>query len=621
MVELICYGAAAILVIGYALYTITRPNRRDWIPFLGQTWFLDEQERARYRSRQSLEHRIAMIVRGQERACRQSGIKEVVPRTRSDTGESYERGVRLGPFFASADGAVVYSLIQEPLPAGHSIAEMRTETFETNAHQNCKYTTVLYHAKKEDNFDVHGRTGFYFLRTSMDARETGIPTVVRYEDALEALRKHKGKGSKPLAWVVGMAEGGRYTVGDIAGAVPHLLVAGSTGGGKTIDLINVILTLCLENPPSDIALVLCDLKRNTFSLYFEHLPHLACPIVTTLEDAMNAISALRAERARRADLFNTHGRRTWQEWNANVPPGQLPLRLFVCVIDEIHMLIIRNEGKREFLEAMWEISSMGREMGIFLVLATQTVKANILTSEIKTNIEARIAHFTDGPGSQTILDNWDAKDLPDLPGRIVYKIAAHRAILQAPVMASSWHGWDTLPSEQKLVRISTAIHSYVSQINTKWTEGDLHKKVFLTWVSTQTYDAANSAYPVPSREVAAALAHVAPFRGMADVKKRVRSWGGSEFILGGEIYVLLTPRQPFPWILKKQETRNSDSPDLAPATVDVLPLALPERTDHRGECRYCAFYGDRGGDCPLDSDWCVDGQYLCWTSREVKQCE
>jgi hypothetical protein len=507
----------------YLLYTLTRTRKGDMIPLLGQLWYLNRLERAKYQAQVEMERSVGEIVRGQIRACRQTGIAEIVPAARSGSGASVERTVELGPYFVGE--GTIYSFIQTPLPKSHSIEEMRSPEFELNAHQNTHYETKLYHSNPEDGFVKDTRSGFYFLRTSMEFGLSGIPKLVQFEDAYAALVTAKKEGRLGnLAWVVGAGENNKFVFGDFR-KIPHLLGAGSTGGGKTMDAIQMILTWGMENSPGNLKLLLVDMKRNTFNLYFNDLPHLLYPVATTMEAGMQSVAWLRAERERRSASFENFGRRTIHEWNKRVPNGQSALPAIVLVVDEIHMLMLRNPSKAEFEEDIWDVTSLGRELGLFVALYTQYPVADVVSTAVKTNIENRVCHFTDGNGSNVVLGVQDAKALPSHPGRLIFKNAATLYALQAPIIASDYAGWSQLHDDTMQERISAGIRSSVLKIQKKWEQDDPRERILVEYIRARQdwrVDGEEEIYNLIAHEIRKDLKGKGGFGGIFTVEEFLR---------------------------------------------------------------------------------------------------
>ncbi len=235
----------------------------------------------------------------------------------------------------------------------------------------------------------------------------------------------------PLSLALGKDIAGRPVVVDLA-KLPHLLVGGTTGSGKSVCINTMILSLLYKNEPDRLRLVLIDPKTVEFSLY-QDIPHLLCPVVTDMNKASNALNWLVHEMDRRYNLMGKLGVRSFDSFNDKVstaakngepimdpfdvtpenPEPHTPLKPFcyiVCFIDELADLMLVNRKQVE--NQIMRLAQKARAAGIHLVLATQRPSADIVTPLIKANIVARIA-FQVGSryDSQVVLDETGAQDL------------------------------------------------------------------------------------------------------------------------------------------------------------------------------------------------------------------
>jgi len=231
----------------------------------------------------------------------------------------------------------------------------------------------------------------------------------------------------PLTIALGKDIGGRPIVSDLA-KMPHALVAGTTGSGKSVAINAVILSLVYKSTPEQVRLILVDPKMLELSVY-EGIPHLLTPVVTDMSEAANALRWSVAEMERRYKLMSSLGVRNLNGYNQKIreavkkeepllnplalddTPEQLDeLPLIVIVIDELADLMMVAGKKVEHLIA--RLAQKARAAGIHLLLATQRPSVDVITGLIKANIPARIAFQVSSKiDSRTILDQMGAETL------------------------------------------------------------------------------------------------------------------------------------------------------------------------------------------------------------------
>ncbi|MEZ5650474.1 MAG: DNA translocase FtsK 4TM domain-containing protein [Burkholderiaceae bacterium] len=235
-------------------------------------------------------------------------------------------------------------------------------------------------------------------------------------------------GASPLTLALGKDIAGNPVVADLA-KMPHLLVAGTTGSGKSVGINAMILSLLYKADPSQVRLILIDPKMLEMSIY-EGIPHLLAPVVTDMKQAANALNWCVAEMERRYKLMSKLGVRNLSGYNTKIadadkkgesvpnpfsltpdepePLGRLPQ--IVVVIDELADLMMVVGKKIEELIA--RLAQKARAAGIHLILATQRPSVDVITGLIKANIPTRIAfQVSSKVDSRTILDQMGAESL------------------------------------------------------------------------------------------------------------------------------------------------------------------------------------------------------------------
>jgi len=212
-----------------------------------------------------------------------------------------------------------------------------------------------------------------------------------------------------LTFCLGRDVSGNPRYADLA-RMPHLLVAGSTGTGKTVQLNSIILSLLYRNSPQILRFILIDPKRVEFPVYQE-LPHLLCPVIFDAQKTVNALQWLISEMERRFDILSENGSRDVTSYNEKVlREGFQPLPYIVLIVDELADLMAAKG--REVEVGVVRLAQMSRAVGIHLVLATQRPSVEVITGLIKANITSRITfQVASQVDSRTVLDMAGAEKL------------------------------------------------------------------------------------------------------------------------------------------------------------------------------------------------------------------
>lgn len=243
--------------------------------------------------------------------------------------------------------------------------------------------------------------------------------TIRFREIVESTDFQKSQSKLTLA--VGKQIHGETVVTDL-GRMPHLLIAGTTGSGKSVALNSMLLSLLYRATPDEVKMVLIDPKRLEFGLY-EEIPHLLTPVVVEPKLAANALAWAVREMERRYKLLAEYGVRSIDQFNlilkrggeeilaAGDDPAEVkPLPYIVVIIDELADLMMTASNVVE--EAIIRLSQMARAVGIHLILATQRPSVDVLTGVIKNNLPARMSfRVASKVDSRVILDTQGAETL------------------------------------------------------------------------------------------------------------------------------------------------------------------------------------------------------------------
>ncbi|GAA9590894.1 DNA translocase FtsK [Helicobacter pylori] len=217
------------------------------------------------------------------------------------------------------------------------------------------------------------------------------------------------KSSSPLTLALGKDIVGNPFITDLK-KLPHLLIAGTTGSGKSVGVNAMILSLLYKNPPDQLKLVMIDPKMVEFSIYAD-IPHLLTPIITDPKKAIGALQIVAKEMERRYSLMSEYKVKTIDSYNEQAPNnGVEAFPYLIVVIDELADLMMTGGKEAEFPIA--RIAQMGRASGLHLIVATQRPSVDVVTGLIKTNLPSRVS-FRVGTkiDSKVILDTDGAQSL------------------------------------------------------------------------------------------------------------------------------------------------------------------------------------------------------------------
>ena len=251
------------------------------------------------------------------------------------------------------------------------------------------------------------------------------PASVGLHELLRAQEWRKMASEKPLAFTVGKDIAGQVVVGDLA-KMPHLLIAGTTGSGKSVMTNVLISSLLYHNSPSDLKLIIVDPKQVEMAAY-EDIPHLLAPVINSTDKALSAMKWAVGEMEKRYTLMSKERVKNIIDYNAKMAEqggkvtiededgnpqehdhGKMPY--IVVIVDEMADLMMTAGKELEML--IVRIAQKGRAAGIHLVLATQRPEVKVVTGLIKANIPGRIAFaVNNGVDSRVMLDAMGAEKL------------------------------------------------------------------------------------------------------------------------------------------------------------------------------------------------------------------
>ena len=230
--------------------------------------------------------------------------------------------------------------------------------------------------------------------------------MVRLRDVLECpeAKRHPSK----IAVGLGKDNSGRYIVADIA-KMPHVLIAGQTGSGKSVCINFIITSILYRATPEEVRMILIDPKVVELSIYND-IPHLIAPVVTDPKKAASALDWAVAEMGTRYKRFAERDVRDIKGYNKKLQPGEKIMPQMVIVIDELADLMMVCPGEVE--DSICRLAQLARAAGMHLVIATQRPSVNVITGIIKANIPTRIAFSVASQvDSRTMIDHGGAEKL------------------------------------------------------------------------------------------------------------------------------------------------------------------------------------------------------------------
>lgn len=370
---------------------------------------------------------------------REMGIaNKIIPNAYAGLGIQYQRQskkgfekekierVRFSKWTSSADGNTIYGKVCK-VPYGHSPAELVRDDVLTALSFSLGHPVGGKCGDKGEGVII-----WVSLAGTMD-----IPDLAKFDETFPLI----SSSAPPLSVFIGIGENSAKHIYNLE-ELPHLLIGGSTGSGKSVMLTSILATIVARNSPNDVRFLLADLKRIDL-VHFEGIPHLIqdipeipTGIVTEDKQIIPLFHWLEKENNRRQDLFGKERVRSLAEWNRRNRAKHLPR--IVVAIDEFARLMRSELQKKEFISLTYDLASTARATGIYLILATQFAKDKYVSTDIKMNIPGRVAFSVpDLQGSVSLIDSNEAVNLYPPAGRGIFCHGVNKYKFQAPFISSS----------------------------------------------------------------------------------------------------------------------------------------------------------------------------------------
>jgi S-DNA-T family DNA segregation ATPase FtsK/SpoIIIE len=249
--------------------------------------------------------------------------------------------------------------------------------------------------------------------------------LVTLKEVLTSPNFDEASGRSKLAFALGQDVAGQPFSADLS-RMPHLLIAGATGSGKSVCVNAIICSLLMRASPSEVKLILIDPKRVEMAQY-KGIPHLLTEVIVDNDKSVNALKWTVGTMESRYHEFAQRGVRNIAGYNEALRPGEPRMPYIVIVIDELADLMMVSAYEVE--ATITRIAQLARATGIHLVVATQRPSVQVITGLIKANVPSRIAFaMTSGVDSRTILDTVGAEDLLGRGDMLYQPIDAPRAV-------------------------------------------------------------------------------------------------------------------------------------------------------------------------------------------------
>ncbi len=342
-------------------------------------------------------------------------------------------------------------------------------TFELKPEAGIKYSRIT---NLTDDLCLALKAESILIERMAGKSTVGIQVPNRQREIIwlrENIESQEFYGTKSkLTLALGKDINGRIVTADLAG-MPHLLIAGSTGAGKSVAINAMIMSILFKATPDQVRLILVDPKRLELGNY-EGVPHLFTPIITEPKLAANALRNAVREMERRLKLLAAKGVRNIDQYNKlfedNPTPSlfgenadERPIPYIVIIIDELADLMMLDSGNVE--ESVTRLAQMARAVGIHLVLATQRPSVDVITGLIKANFPARVSFrvatkvdsrtILDSNGAEALLGKGDMLYLPSGSARVQRLHAPFVTEKEIAAVVEFWRSQGTAEYEQKFL--------------------------------------------------------------------------------------------------------------------------------------------------------------------------
>jgi hypothetical protein len=481
-------------------------------------------------------------------------IEYVRSRTKDKYENSKPQRVHFGKWLASSDGNTIYGKVDHT-PHGKLSSELVKPEVLT------ELALAVGHPVG-GRIDENG--GGVIISVAL-AGTNDIDDMFSFNKALELL----SPSAPPLTYMVGATINGGRKFYDLE-QMPHLLIAGSTGSGKSVAMLGIIGTFAARNMPETVQLLLADFKGVDFN-HFEGLPHLIhtipeipSGIVDKDSQIMPMLNWVVMENKRRQDMFAKHKVHNLMEWNSHHHIDKLSR--IVIFIDEIARLNQNKKIKDEFNIVTYDVASTSRATGIHLVFSTQFPKDEFITTAIKMNFPGRMAFSVpDVHGSICMIETGEATNIYPPPGRGIFVHGVTRFKFQSPFISDN--------QIKEIIHNARAGKTTVSMAKST----ELSPEEVVTWSLTEANGFLNS------REVFRAFTGRMPWEQMAAMLKEMDN---KNYPFGDALYKVIPPASQLARRLEKVIIENNLPADAA-ERHDVPPEPEPEPLPAAINCPNC----------------------------------
>jgi hypothetical protein len=304
------------------------------------------------------------------------------------------------------------------LPYGVDVTDLASDVTLENLSAFCGRVVTV----------VRAGTSFFYCISRLDSPD-GIPKRVLYSKVQDWYPR---EDHAKTPWIMGVSDDRKVKFADFE-THPHILLAGSTQGGKSNHLNQMIATMATMNTPAELGLMLIDLKGGIEFVHWEGLKHQIRPMVKSAGEVLEALQFMRAVMERRLEMFKALTAKNLEAFNGKAR-DKLP-RLII-IVDEMATLIGLGDLTTAIHTELRVLSSQGRAVGIHLVLCTQHSSVEMIPGWVKTNMGIRgSAPMPSDVASRVILDTGTAATLPKIPGRLVFSMGREEVIVQSPYIS------------------------------------------------------------------------------------------------------------------------------------------------------------------------------------------